>query len=66
MNECMNERKKKEKQQEQKAAREVADLGHVNENYKAASYSKQKYLPGNVFFWRFDIVLRLNRELSGV
>ena len=26
-----------------------------------SSYNKQKFLPGNVLFWSFDIVLRLNR-----
>ena len=33
---------------------------------KAAYYNKQKFLPRNVLFWSFDIVLRLNRELGGV
>ena len=34
--------------------------------HKAAYYNKQKFWPGNVLFWSFDIVLRLNRELGGV
>ena len=28
---------------------------------QAAYYNKQQYLPGNVLFWSFDIVERLNR-----
>ena len=32
----------------------------------AAYYNKPKFWPGNVRFWSFDIVLRLNRELGGV
>ena len=40
-------------------------LSSLFKHGEAASYSKPKFLPGNVLFWRFAIVLRLDRDLGG-